>query len=166
MNIDYKKCRTTVHEKFMDNNSPVLVDFVWGESKRVIFCDSIAEMNTKIKELGWRCPKNMSLCYDRIIITFEKDSILPFKILANLELTNWEHDETAALVKLNEKNMVLHVYNRFINLSNEEIKFIIKDAKEANKRFTEQLHHSTKEEWLLHNYLYKGNVHTYTDSIA
>ncbi len=166
MNIDYKKCRTTVHEKFMDNDSPVVADFVWGESKRVIFCDSMAEMDAKIKELGWYCPKNKSLCYDRIIVTFEKDSVLPFKILANLELTYWRDDETAALVKLNEKSMVLHINHREICYSNEVLKSTIKDAKEDNKNFTEQYWYSTKEEWLLHHYLYEGNVHTYTGSIA
>ena len=145
MNIDYKKIVTTVHKECCNKDSPIEMQFTWGESKRVLFVNTMNELEAAIDKLGWH-----KFSFDRVKIMFDENSTLPYLILSYLQPVNWRRDETVAVVKMNKKSMIMHVRCRGMNLSNEDIKRHIKEAEEHNERFRRS-RHATIEEWLRYN---------------
>lgn len=157
--INLKNVITTVRESVMDDESPILAQFRWGDNERVRFCDSKAEMEKYASELKFFNIK--SLRWD--IRLTEETQMVPFYILKNIELSNWRRPNTVALVKLTEKSMTLWVKSS-LDFSNTEMKIAKKDAIDEYNRYAERSwNYDNIKDFMLHNGLCGCFAHSYKE---
>lgn len=157
--INLKNVITTVRESVMDNESPILSQFRWGDNERVRFCNSKAEMEKYASELKFFNIKSLRW---NIRLT-EETQMVPFYILKNIELSNWRRPNTVALVKLTEKSMTLWVKSP-LDFSDTEMKIAKKDAIDEYNRYAERsLSYDNIKDFMLHNSLCGCFAHSYKE---